>query len=357
MKQIISFGLIGFLLGLAGCSTWNINWKKHLPWSPQARLWKSDYEAPSRLVTIWTPDILTQPGKPPTRGFGGRLYFYNSKSHAIPVEGQLLVYAYDDTPDEQSTEPDRKFAFTPDQFTKHFAKSDLGASYSIWLPWDAVGGEQKSISLVPVFTASSGQIVMGQQAMNVLPGTSNAATRDRDSLPPQRLIQPVSHTQQLQHLPTTQQAGNGASEPVQNLRTTTITLPRSMQQRMAHNACPTLDLIADPSKNQWGQLNVRMETVPALPAAALSEGTANANQPPVAPQAMSPALSRLRQPSTRFARYRPQVPTAPNAQSTPVDDRMTPSHAAPPFDHRLAPPPSEPIQGQAAWSAAAGIAR
>jgi hypothetical protein len=40
----------------------------------------------------------------------------------------------------------------------------------VWIPWEAVGGDQKSVSLVPVFTATSGQIVMGQQARNLLRG-------------------------------------------------------------------------------------------------------------------------------------------------------------------------------------------
>src|SRR5687768_1941013 len=175
MNRIILFGTIVLGTTFSGCSTMDGGWKKHLPWSPEKNLKESKAEGPSKLVAIWTPDNLTQPGKPPTRGFGGRLYFYNSKSQAIPVEGQLVVFAYDDSESKHANgDPERKYAFTPEQFERHYSKSDLGPSYSVWIPWDAVGGEQKNISLVPIFTATSGQLVMGQQAANVLPGRTIA---------------------------------------------------------------------------------------------------------------------------------------------------------------------------------------
>ncbi len=93
------------------------------------------------MVAIWTEDTLVQPGKTVTRGFGGRIYFYNEKSQAIPVEGELIVYGYDDSSAASAhsltsnVEATKKFAFTPEQFTQHFSQSDLGASYSIWIPW------------------------------------------------------------------------------------------------------------------------------------------------------------------------------------------------------------------------------
>ena len=115
--------------------------------------------------------MYTQPGQRPTRGFGGRLYFYDAKDKTVPVEGQLVVYGYDDSQDGRPSQtPSRKFAFTPEQFTQHYSATQLGASYSIWIPWDQVGGVRKSISLLPVFTSTNGQVVMGEQSINVLPG-------------------------------------------------------------------------------------------------------------------------------------------------------------------------------------------
>ena len=44
----------------------------------------------------------------------------------ISVEGQLVVFAYNnDKPNPDSKVPDRKFAFTPEQFTQHYTPSEL----------------------------------------------------------------------------------------------------------------------------------------------------------------------------------------------------------------------------------------
>lgn len=155
------------------------------PWSKSEETIESKYAVPARMAALWTTDALAAPGQTPTRGFGGRLYFYDDRSRAVPVEGQLIVFAYDETatdgrPRAQQI-PDRKFVFTPEQFTQHFSETELGASYSVWLPWDAVGGEQRRVALLPVFTSPNGHVVMGQQTMTVLPGRApepaNAASR------------------------------------------------------------------------------------------------------------------------------------------------------------------------------------
>ncbi len=133
---------------------------------------KSKFQQPSRMVVLWSPAMYNQPGSPATRGFGGRIYFYNGKDEVIPVEGQLVVYGYNDsntTPGK--TTPDKTFVFRADQFSKHFTPTQLGASYSVWVPWDAVGGPEADISLVPIFTSAEGQVCVGQQAQQNLPGT------------------------------------------------------------------------------------------------------------------------------------------------------------------------------------------
>ena len=64
----------------------------------------------------------------------------------------------------------KRFEFTPEQFTRHFSQTDLGASYSVWIPWDALGGEQRRISLVASFKPAEGKTVQGLPATLVLPG-------------------------------------------------------------------------------------------------------------------------------------------------------------------------------------------
>lgn len=169
-------------LGATGCAmpkmpTWD-------DWSItryEDRLKETKYQQPTRMVVLWSPAI--QNGlnvDKAQRGFGGRIYFYNAADQAIPVEGQLIVYGYNDTtPNQRHVKPDKKFVFTPQQFTAHYSPTELGASYSVWVGWDDVGGAQAEVSLVPIFTSSSGHIVVGQTSRNVLPGPTTPAPTTR----------------------------------------------------------------------------------------------------------------------------------------------------------------------------------
>lgn len=184
MKRNTVAGLLVLvpLLLLTGCAAWGTQdskkskgaletktaskWK--LPWSK-----KDDkpvpYPNPARMAVTWTPDTLVQSGRTPTRGFGGRLFFYDEKTRTVPVEGDLMIHAFAENPDGSMGEV-KRYQFTSEQFTRHFSQSDLGASYSIWVPWDAVGGDQMKVSLVPSFKSTSGRVVQGETALVGLPG-------------------------------------------------------------------------------------------------------------------------------------------------------------------------------------------
>jgi len=149
-------------LGKKSPSEWKMPWsKKDKPPEP--------YPNPVKMAATWTPDTLVQTGRTPTRGFGGRLFFYDEKTRAVPVEGDLTVHAFAENADGSVGEV-KRYHFTAEQFTQHFSQSDLGASYSIWIPWDAVGGDQMRISLVPSFKAAGGRLVQGETALVGLPG-------------------------------------------------------------------------------------------------------------------------------------------------------------------------------------------
>ena len=136
------------------------------------------YPNPVKVASTWTADTLVQSGRTPTRGFGGRIFFYDEKSRAVPVEGTLIVHGFDDTAGKEQHAV-KRFEFTPEQFTRHFSQSDLGASYSVWVPWDAIGGEQKRISLVTSFKTAEGKTVQGIPATMVLPGVSEETEEER----------------------------------------------------------------------------------------------------------------------------------------------------------------------------------
>jgi hypothetical protein len=135
------------------------------------------YPNPAKVATTWTPDTLVQTGRTPTRGFGGRVFFYDEKSRAVPVEGTLIVHGFDEAAESQADRV-KRFEFTPEQFTRHFSQTDLGASYSVWIPWDAIGGEQRRISLVTSFRTAEGKMVQGVPATVLLPGPSTETTID-----------------------------------------------------------------------------------------------------------------------------------------------------------------------------------
>lgn len=176
MRRCLTLLGLSLLVLATGCQTIELDLTpKKWPWSKDDKDRKSQYPDPNRMVAIWTDTVRFSAGGQPTRGFGGRLYFYNDHGQAIPVEGKLAIFAYDDTnvdPEmpQEGRPPDRRFAYTQEQFTKHYSKTDLGASYSIWVPWDAAGGERRHITLLPVFTTLDGKVIVGQQTANVLPG-------------------------------------------------------------------------------------------------------------------------------------------------------------------------------------------
>ncbi|TWU17708.1 hypothetical protein Pla52o_49230 [Novipirellula galeiformis] len=146
-----------------------------MPWAKKKDAVPEPYPNPVKMAATWTPDTLVQTNRTPTRGFGGRIFFYDEKSRAVPVDGTLVVHGFDEQA-ESADQATKRFEFTPEQFTRHFSQSDLGASYSVWVPWDAVGGDVRRISLVASFRTEAGVTVQGVPATVMLPGKESAET-------------------------------------------------------------------------------------------------------------------------------------------------------------------------------------
>ncbi len=237
MMTRYSIGLLACLAFCAGgCKPLETNIVKKLPWIGSS---EDDYVTPQRLTAIWTDSIYQRAGKPPTRGFGGRIYFYDGKGGVIPVNGQLVVYAYDDSIAADTNKPTRKYAFTPEQLTKYCSKSDLGTSYNIWLPWDAVGGHEKNISLLTVFVDKSGKIVKGDFASNRLPGKRIMTDEQRRGFyvprsqrsKPSPQVSTSSDVQQVSYQTPLHKAGS-ESQSNQRMQVTTIRVPRGLSEHM-----------------------------------------------------------------------------------------------------------------------------
>src|SRR4051794_34883155 len=127
---------------------------------------------PVRMVGAWTDTVMSQPGQKPQRGFGGRLMFYDRDGKKpILVDGQLIVYAFDEAGrDPTDNKPTRRYVFPADQMPIHMSKSEIGASYSFWLPWDEAGGPKCEVSLICRFEPKGGAVVTGEQTKHLLPG-------------------------------------------------------------------------------------------------------------------------------------------------------------------------------------------
>jgi len=226
-KPLLGCLAFAFAISLVGCETvmidsnGNKRKKKDASWFSFK---KKEYQTLQSVTVTWSHDILTLPGKPPTRGFGGRFYFYNEKTQAIPVEGDLVVYGFDDTHKQKSSEDlnqsTKRFRFTAEQLTTHFTEGELGASYSVWIPWDEAYGPAKKIMLIPTFIAKDGKMVRGTAASLNLPGSGED--------PKEGVIEqtsaaiPTATPNQMIDLRRSQ-----ATNHESGLRTTTIQVPTS----------------------------------------------------------------------------------------------------------------------------------
>ena len=172
-RLLLSFGLWTAMAGVGWAQWLDFDLRRNIPWrigdAPSAK-------TPTKIVAIWTDAVLHQPGKPPTRGFGGRLMFYGPDENTpLKVDGTLIVYGFDEEGRAPTdVKPDRKYVFPPDQFARHYSKSKLGHSYSVWVPWDEVGGPRKEISLIARFIPKNGAAIVSGQSRQILPGVPPA---------------------------------------------------------------------------------------------------------------------------------------------------------------------------------------
>ena len=167
------------ILSLSGCQS--AGWKLPIP-SPLKPLMekRSDpptknealppFGEPQRLAVVWKDSVLQGVGKGPTVGFSGQVYLYDTHHQPIRAEGQLVIYGYEETDHNPSVAADKKFVFPLDKFQSHYQPTALGATYNVWIPWEKVGGDRKTVTLIPVFKTADGRVIRGEQALAVLPG-------------------------------------------------------------------------------------------------------------------------------------------------------------------------------------------
>ena len=287
---------------------------------------------PSRIVGTWTDTVLTQPGNTPQRGFGGRLMFYDHKNDKpILVDGQLVVYAFDETGREPTdNKPTRRYVFPPEVMPLHMSESEIGASYSFWLPWDEAGGPQTEVSLICRFEPKNGAVVASEQTRHRLPGklqpfetaTTNGAPPQLPEGVPSRPARATLEGLQTQRAADQQvrlagyeapraqggviSAGGSvpAAEP-QRMTTTSITLPKSYTfPAVQHSVNPTN---ATPAAGAPAVLQAppQAEPIPSMPPAV--------TRPQLSPSAVPPPVQ-----TSRFGAIPAQPSIAPTIATPTV---------------------------------------
>jgi hypothetical protein len=183
MQGLASIGLAICLL--AGCrssspTTTALNdnpWKMPNPLEWGAKSDEPRTGEPERIVATWADTVRQAPGEPSERGFGGRIYFYDKGADPIAVDGRLVVYAFDET-DRAPTDhrPTKRFVFPADQLPKNMSISEMGPSYSFWLPWGTVDAPSTHVSLIARFEpVRGGGLLVSDQSRQRLPGNGLSA--------------------------------------------------------------------------------------------------------------------------------------------------------------------------------------
>ena len=204
-----------------------------------------EFKTPRSMVAIWKPSTFEKPGSTSIRGFGGRFYFYDAQMETVKVDGLLTIYAYDDEEGGTSGKASRKFVFDSSTFQQHYSESGIGDSYSFWIPWEKIGGFEKTITLIPVFKSIDGEIPESNPATLRLPGKkAEVVATAQDSLygPGTQVISAsgvVSTKPMVQQAvaldeiaPSSTERGKGIQSSGRS-RTTTFRLPRNLADRIA----------------------------------------------------------------------------------------------------------------------------
>ena len=237
-------------LAMTGCAgvknTMRLSSKDSM-WNPVAKL-KAEKEKeaepaePMTMVATWKGSVLETAGTN-SRGFGGRIFFYDAANNAVEAEGELTVYGFDDTKKKAGDSgADKKFVFRASEFQTHKSENGLGVSYSVWVPWEKVGGYRKTISLIPIFKTTDGKILKGGQAVNVLHGRTPEKQLSNDG-PFKVLGSSPAVLGQASYSEDSQYGNSGvvpasfedAAQSNDKIKTSTISLTPNMARRIEAN--------------------------------------------------------------------------------------------------------------------------
>ncbi len=274
---------------------------------------------PDRIVVIWTDAVMNSPNEVGVRGMGGRIMFYEAgQDETVKVDGSLTVYAYENNGTNGASVPTRKYAFLAEQLERHYSKSQLGHSYSFWLPWGEVGGPPRQLTLIARFEPRGGGAVLSEAITQLLPGAAvTPVVRQRsEGVEIRHLsegqVTPASHVSP-QAAPVT----HAALQPQQReMETITIEVPPAFARRPAPSGASP----AAPTQAQTGSTS-RAKAAASRPLSPPSTGglrPRGSDSQPGKRRALAPPRPR---PAIEPPRRRPRPAGWPSAvEATPAAD-------------------------------------
>jgi hypothetical protein len=248
---------------------------------------KPEPQVPSRFVATWTETVLNTAGQKPLRGFGGRIAFFKQASDdPIRVDGQLVVYAFDETSrPSHETHPTRKYIFPADEVVRHESDSKVGTSYSFWLPWDEVGGSLRNISLKHFLPGASPEVapagLLADERSQIVDAVRLATYSQQAAAAVPELADPAT-------------GGAAAGKP--SMSTATIALPPRLGATVNQQASSVFDA----------------QTTGGLPLSQLS----SLRDPPAAAPAVAQPMASVPAPAAEVARPTAEA-TAPAGPAAP----------------------------------------
>ena len=221
---------------------------------------------PNRMVIIWKDAVVRSGDGQTKKGFGGRVYFYGKGEVPIQVDGQMVVYGYDDTTEHSSTTPERKYVFAQDSFQNHYDPSELGPSYSLWIPWDEVQATEKTICLMPFFETAGGIQLSAGMSEITLPGRKpDIETIEKTTAPAVSPTAATTHNGQtpyddsrvvlasgIETVERTQvpaESRQPQPDSITQRRVHTIAIPKSLETRISNSPAKSLPALQNPKQD------------------------------------------------------------------------------------------------------------
>jgi hypothetical protein len=119
---------------------------------------------PVFVFPFWEPVIRQQNGEV-QHGYAARVFLYDKSHKPIKAEGAMDVCCFEEKPGLFNNTPTKIVTFRPEDMELLYCESELGPSYTIWIPWDEKDSDAPQVSLLVKFRpVKGGDALMSQQA-------------------------------------------------------------------------------------------------------------------------------------------------------------------------------------------------